>query len=45
VWALAAVIGGLIGSDLGVRRVAEVTLRRLLAAVLVIAGLKLIAQR
>jgi uncharacterized membrane protein YfcA len=40
VWAIAAVAGGLIGSDIGVRRLAEITLRRLLAVVL-----KLIAQR
>ena len=45
VWAVAAVAGGLIGSEMGIRRLAEVTLRRLLAAVLLIAGLKLIAQR
>lgn len=45
VWAIAAVVGGLIGSEMGVRRLAEVTLRRLLAAVLLIAGLKLIGQR
>lgn len=42
VWAVA---GGLIGSEMGVRRLAEVTLRRLLAAVLLVAGLKLIGQR
>ena len=45
VWAIAAVAGGLIGSDMGVRRLAEVTLRRFLAAVLAIAGVKLMAQR
>lgn len=44
-WAGAVVIGGLIGSELGVRRLAEVTLRRLLALVLAIAGLKLILVR
>ncbi len=44
-WAVAAVAGGLIGSEMGVRRLAEVTLRRVLAAVLVIAGVKLMAQR
>lgn len=44
-WAVAAVAGGLIGSDLGVRRLTEVTLRRLLAAVLLVSGLKLMAQR
>jgi uncharacterized protein len=45
VWAVAAVAGGIVGSEMGVRRLAEVTLRRLLAAVLLIAGLKLIGQR
>lgn len=45
VWALAAVLGGLVGSEIGVRRLAEVALRRLLALVLVIAGLKLILAR
>jgi uncharacterized protein len=44
VWAVAAVSGGLVGSEMGVRRLAEVTLR-LLAAVLVVAGLKLILAR
>lgn len=41
-WAIAAILGGLIGSELGRRRLATVTLRRLLSVVLVIAGLKLI---
>ena len=41
-WIVAAVLGGLIGSELGRRRLTNPTLRRLLAAVLVIAGLKLI---
>jgi uncharacterized membrane protein YfcA len=45
VWAVAAVLGGLVGSEMGVRRVAEVTLRRLLGLVLVIAGVKLILVR
>ena len=45
VWAVTAVLGGLIGSEMGVRRMAEVTLRRLLGVVLVIAGLKLILVR
>jgi uncharacterized membrane protein YfcA len=44
-WVEAVVIGGLIGSELGVRRLAEVTLHRLLALVLAIAGLKLILVR
>jgi uncharacterized membrane protein YfcA len=41
-WIVAAVLGGLIGSELGRRRLTNPTLRRLLAVVLVIAGLKLI---
>jgi uncharacterized membrane protein YfcA len=41
-WTVAAVIGGLIGSELGSRRLNSPTLRQLLAIVLVIAGLKLI---
>ena len=44
-WAGAVVVGGLIGSELGARQFAEVTLRRLLALVLAIAGLKLILLR
>jgi uncharacterized membrane protein YfcA len=42
VWAIAAVIGGLIGTELGRRRLGIPVLQRLLAVVLVIAGLKLI---
>ncbi len=41
-WVLAAVIGGIIGSTLGSRYFAIMTMRRLLAIVLVIAGVKLI---
>jgi len=41
-WAVAAVVGGFLGSELGARQFAEVTLRRLLAIVLAMAGLKLI---
>jgi len=41
-WAVAAVVGGVVGSELGRRRLATSTLRRLLSFVLVIAGLKLI---
>ena len=44
-WAVAAALGGVVGSELGVRQLAEVTLRRLLAVVLAIAGLKLILAR
>ena len=40
-WAAAAVLGGIAGSELGSRRLASTTLRRLLALVLVVAGLKL----
>ncbi len=40
-WGAAALCGGLVGTELGRRRLAPVTLRRLLAAVLVIAGLKM----
>lgn len=44
VWflAAAAALGGTIGSQLGSKRFAPVTLRRILATVLVIAGLKLV---
>ncbi|MFA4956211.1 MAG: sulfite exporter TauE/SafE family protein [Candidatus Methanoperedens sp.] len=41
-WAIAAVLGGIIGSSLGSRRFVNTTLYRLLAVVLVIAGAKLI---
>jgi len=41
-WIVPAVIGGLIGSGIGSKRLANPTLRRILAVVLVIAGLKLI---
>jgi uncharacterized membrane protein YfcA len=41
-WAGAAVVGGLIGAELGSRRIGTPTFRRLLAAVLVVAGIKLI---
>jgi len=40
-WAIGAVVGGLIGSELGSKRLGNPTLRRLLAVVLVIAGGKL----
>ena len=45
VWAIAAVLGGVIGSHFGSRRLGNRTLRRLLAIVLVVAGLKLILVR
>ncbi len=41
-WAPAALIGGLLGSELGSRRLTPLTMRRLLAAVLVVAGLKML---
>ena len=41
VWALAAGIGSLIGSEFGSRRLQSNDIRRALAAVLVISGLKL----
>jgi len=41
-WAPAAIAGGLIGSSFGARKLASPTLRRLLAVVLVIAGVKLL---
>jgi len=41
-WTVAAIVGGIIGSELGSKRLDSPTLRRLLAVVLVIAGLKLI---
>ncbi len=41
-WALAAVVGGLIGADYGSRRLANPTIRQLLALVLVIAGIKMV---
>jgi uncharacterized protein len=42
VWSGIVIVGGLIGSELGSRRVAVATFRRLLAAVLFVAGLKLL---
>jgi len=42
IWAPAAIIGGLIGSYFGARRLGNPTIRRLLAAVLVVAGIKMI---
>jgi hypothetical protein len=44
-WAPAALVGGLIGSELGSRRLTPLTMRRLLAAVLVVAGIKLLLPR
>jgi uncharacterized membrane protein YfcA len=42
IWATAAVVGGLVGSELGSRRLGTPAFRRLLGVVLVIAGAKLI---
>jgi hypothetical protein len=41
-WAFAAMLGGIIGSSLGSRRLSNTTLYSLLAVVLVIAGVKFI---
>jgi uncharacterized membrane protein YfcA len=41
-WAIAAAAGGFIGAHYGSRRLAGLTLRRLLALVLVVAGIKLL---
>jgi uncharacterized membrane protein YfcA len=42
-WAVAAVIGGFIGAEYGSKRLGNSTIQKLLAAVLVIAGVKMIA--
>jgi len=44
-WALAALAGGLIGTELGSRRLSPIMMRRLLAAVLVVAAVKMLATR
>jgi len=44
-WAPAALMGGLIGAELGSRRLAPMTMRRMLSAVLVIAGIKMLLTR
>lgn len=44
VWITAAVVGGIIGSTLGSRKFNSLTLRRLLAVGLVVAGIKLIVN-
>jgi uncharacterized membrane protein YfcA len=41
-WIVAAVIGGLLGSTMGAKRFDSLTIRRVLAAVLLFAGIKLI---
>ncbi len=42
IWAAAAVVGGFLGSEFGSKRLGSITLRRLLAVVLIIAGIKII---
>ena len=44
-WAPVALVGGLIGAELGSRRLAPATMRRLLAVVLVVAGVKMLLIR
>jgi uncharacterized membrane protein YfcA len=41
-WVPAALIGGIVGTELGTQRLTPLTMRRLLAAVLVVAGLKML---
>jgi uncharacterized protein len=41
-WAIAAIMGGLIGAEFGSRKLANPTIRKLLALVLVLAGTKMI---
>jgi uncharacterized membrane protein YfcA len=44
-WAPAALVGGVIGAELGSRRLAPMTMRRMLAVVLVVAGGKMLLPR
>jgi uncharacterized membrane protein YfcA len=44
-WAPAALLGGVLGAELGSRRLTPLTMRRMLAAVLVVAGLKMLLGR
>jgi len=44
-WAPAALAGGLIGAELGSRRLAPMTMRRVLSVVLVVAGVKMLLTR
>lgn len=44
-WAPAALLGGIIGAELGSRRLAPLTMRRLLAVVLLVAGVKMLQAR
>ena len=41
-WAPAALLGGIIGAELGSRRLAPTTMRRLLSVVLIVAGVKML---
>lgn len=44
-WAPAALVGGIIGAELGSHRLAPMTMRRLLAGVLIVAGVKMLLTR
>jgi len=44
-WAPAAVLGGIVGAELGSRRLSPLTIRRLLSVVLVVAGIKMLLGR
>jgi uncharacterized membrane protein YfcA len=44
-WVPIAFLGGLAGAELGTRRLTPLTMRRMLAAVLVVAGLKMLIAR
>ncbi len=44
-WAPAALLGGILGSEMGSRRLTPLTMRRMLAAVLVVAGSKMLLAR
>ncbi len=44
-WAPAALLGGIIGAELGSRRLEPVTMRRLLSVVLIVAGVKMLLTR
>ena len=44
-WSPAALLGGIIGAELGSRRLEPVTMRRLLSVVLVVAGVKMLLTR
>jgi uncharacterized membrane protein YfcA len=44
-WAPAALLGGIIGAELGSRRLEPLTMRRLLSVVLIVAGVKMLLTR